>query len=351
VTDAMSFVDSSGNFIIFGYLCNKLNIYQNNMFVYKINMNSKQTQFKLFNDIMFCYDMVERKERKGFYAFIFGRSEKNTNEMVRLDSSLNIQSFFSFDQILEGVHSSAKWFSDTTLICVSEIVHSNYPAPGVKRGITSIILNPEDTIISQTDIEVNDTLTFPACRDIISVNGDNSAYIGGIKNFDVNGGGGYWSTYKSWFSLTRLDKDLNIIWTKYYGGDAYYVLWTVKATSDGGCLLLGTRYDYLTQNEERDIFIIKVDENGNVTSVKDNPGIMAKEAILYPNPGANTLHIQTALKDATLEMYDANGRLVVQQNINETTSVNTSALNQGMYFYRIMQNGEVKDSGKWVKQQ
>ena len=72
---------------------------------------------------------------------------------------------------------------------------------------------------------------------------------------------------------------------------------------------------------------------------------------LLPNPGTNTLYIQTTLKDAKLEMYDANGRLVVQQNINETTSVNTSALNPSMYFYRVMQNGEVKDSGKWVKQQ
>jgi len=80
------------------------------------------------------------------------------------------------------------------------------------------------------------------------------------------------------------------------------------------------------------------------------PSISAETTIqLYPNPGINDLYIQTALKEANIEMYDVTGRLITQQNINKTTTVNTSALHPGMYFYRILQNGVVKESGKWMK--
>lgn len=71
---------------------------------------------------------------------------------------------------------------------------------------------------------------------------------------------------------------------------------------------------------------------------------------LYPNPGISALYIQTASEKANFEMYDATGKQVMQQNINGSTTVNTSALHPGMYFYRILQNGIIKKSGKWMKQ-
>ncbi|MDZ7776904.1 MAG: T9SS type A sorting domain-containing protein [Bacteroidales bacterium] len=41
------------------------------------------------------------------------------------------------------------------------------------------------------------------------------------------------------------------------------------------------------------------------------------------------------------------GQMVVQAQNQKT--INTSALNSGIYFYRITQNGEILSSGKWVK--
>ena len=72
---------------------------------------------------------------------------------------------------------------------------------------------------------------------------------------------------------------------------------------------------------------------------------------LSPNPGSNTLYIQTSLKDAKFELYDITGRQVIKRSINKVnTTINTSALLPGMYFYRFTLNGEVKESGKWVKE-
>jgi|GEM_PF-718294 len=72
---------------------------------------------------------------------------------------------------------------------------------------------------------------------------------------------------------------------------------------------------------------------------------------LYPNPGNNVLCLQTLLKNADFELYDITGRRIVQQKIDRAnTIINTSALLPGMYFYRFTLNGEVKESGKWVKE-
>lgn len=81
------------------------------------------------------------------------------------------------------------------------------------------------------------------------------------------------------------------------------------------------------------------------------PSVSAETTVkLYPNPGINDLYIKTASEKVNFEMYDATGKQIMQQNINGNTAINTSALHSGMYFYRILQNGVVKESGKWVKE-
>jgi len=78
-------------------------------------------------------------------------------------------------------------------------------------------------------------------------------------------------------------------WQKYYGGDACYLLMSILATQDGGCVMAGSRYDYQTQNMERDVYILKVDEDGLITWAYNIPEV-TKETLIYPNPG-NDLNI------------------------------------------------------------
>jgi hypothetical protein len=66
------------------------------------------------------------------------------------------------------------------------------------------------------------------------------------------------STFDSWFHLIKINPDISPIWEYWYGGDAYYFLYSILATNDGGCIMVGNRYDYETQNQERDIFIVKL---------------------------------------------------------------------------------------------
>jgi len=119
---------------------------------------------------------------------------------------------------------------------------------------------------------------------------------------------------------------------------------------DHGCLLLGSTFNYLTQDMERDILIIKVDENGLWTGSHDIISTIVHDAILYPNPGNARLCVETGLKDAGFELYDVLGNNRMHQILNPgLTVISTQDLTTGMYFYRITQKDRVVESGTWVK--
>lgn len=86
-----------------------------------------------------------------------------------------------------------------------------------------------------------------------------------------------------------------------------------------------------------------------VTGVHDNKKSVAS---LYPVPTKDVLHVVLTnnAAQATIELYDLQGRSVLTQNLENTSKVLVNDLNAGMYFYRISTgNGKVQ-SGKFVKE-
>ena len=87
----------------------------------------------------------------------------------------------------------------------------------------------------------------------------------------------------------------------------------------------------------------------------------------YPNPGGNTFNIRTGLRDAWVEVYDLNGRLVHRQDITENvTAINTTDWSEGTYVWKVYASdggpstlrgasgatgsGTLAETGKWVKE-
>ena len=76
-----------------------------------------------------------------------------------------------------------------------------------------------------------------------------------------------------------------------------------------------------------------------------------KLAIAYPNPGGNTLNIRTALQNARVEVYDIHGRLIHSQALTENvTAIDTTDWDAGVYVWKVMTNGRVVETGKWIKE-
>ena len=114
--------------------------------------------------------------------------------------------------------------------------------------------------------------------------------------------------------------------------------------------MVGNRYDYETQNQERDIYIVKVDSNGLINWTQEIP-IDKSETTVYPNPGTNQLNIKTTGNEMDFELLNINGQVVIRQMLDGNQStINTESLESGIYFYRLIdkKNKAVK-TGKWIK--
>lgn len=125
-------------------------------------------------------------------------------------------------------------------------------------------------------------------------------------------------------------------------------VYEISAARDGGALVVFKSYNLNNENERF----------GTVTKFPAEAFLDVEEAhtnglklaIAYPNPGHDKLNIRTALPDARVEVYDANGRLVHSQGITENvTSINAEAWSEGGYVWKVMINGNEAESGKWVK--
>ncbi len=76
-----------------------------------------------------------------------------------------------------------------------------------------------------------------------------------------------------------------------------------------------------------------------------------KVAVAYPNPGKDVLNIRTGLRDAWVEVYDSNGRLIHSQALTENvTGIDAGDWAEGIYVWKVMAEGKEAECGKWVKE-
>ncbi len=124
-------------------------------------------------------------------------------------------------------------------------------------------------------------------------------------------------------------------------------------TSDGGCMIAGTRYDFSQPEQRLDLYIFKVDSLGNYTPLAVEEGKPnANKATIYPNPGTSELNISfsSCEQGAVFTLYTIAGQKIVSQTLdNEQTQIATGHLSTGLYVYELRLNGAPVDRGKWVK--
>lgn len=162
---------------------------------------------------------------------------------------------------------------------------------------------------------------------------------------------GFWNDLDSYLEINRLNADFQREASFFYdleGDRMHSEVYEISAARDGGALVVFKSYNLNNENERF----------GTVTKFPAEAFLDVEEAhtnglklaIAYPNPGHDKLNIRTALPDARVEVYDANGRLVHSQGITENvTSINAEAWSEGGYVWKVMINGNEAESGKWVK--
>ena len=164
----------------------------------------------------------------------------------------------------------------------------------------------------------------------------------------------------SWVVIERLDNDFNTITEVYYSTDSdlrWYCAESITLTKDCGVLMTAQSRDLTDLNQWGSVVVkFPAEAFVGIEEAHDN-GL--KVAIAYPNPGKDVLNIRTGLKDARVEVYDMNGRLVHRQNITENvTAIDATDWTEGVYVWKVYtsESGSstgsttLVETGKWVKE-
>jgi len=235
-----------------------------------------------------------------------------------------------------------KWDSDTSFYMTGEWDDGNDHDIGLYRQFHPI--DTADNIFKSWGTSYLDLPAFSA----LDFQNKDSIFIGGTKNFGM-----FYAPWSNWYYVLQTDSNLNIRWERFYGGDACYWMQKIIAANDGGCIMVGTRYDYQNVSEEElDIHILKLNSEGLLVNIQEEPGIEMREALVFPNPGTDYIKVRVAAhyNQSTFELFDINGRIVLTENITgKWGEINTSHLTSGAYTYRVYNEEGLFESGKWLK--
>lgn len=263
---------------------------------------------------------------------------------MHLDTAFNHLGFYPTPRFLSA-QLNTKWDSDTSFYMLAKT--SSHNLCFIKQH------HPFDTTSHLFNMwRPSDTLDYPAPVHGIDFNHKDSIFMGGTRNISLNSP--LYAYQPSWMVVLQSDSLLNIRWERFYGGDAYYIMHKLIRSPDGGCLVIGKRFDYQNETWQRaDIVILKLNKEGLlVGSLPQAQHIAMKEAIAYPNPGHNELRIRVGMQHPFWEfsLYDLNGRLLLQQTGEGTDATfDVSVLGSGTYIYKITNADGLYESGKWVK--
>ena len=193
-----------------------------------------------------------------------------------------------------------------------------------------------------------DTLERPAHFQAIDYINPNAIFLCGSQHLEPDSFGTLVIPNKIF--IKKVDNDLNLIWEKSYMlGANHYMPMYLLATQDGGCLVSG-KVMYDIDQEEADIFVLKINADGSVGTNE----VLVEDVlpyVFYPNPTQGKLYMQFSpdVQPKQIELYDQQGRLVRTQS-KAFESIDMSLLPAGTYTMRVtLKDGQVF-SDKVVKE-
>lgn len=153
------------------------------------------------------------------------------------------------------------------------------------------------------------------------------------------------------FYFFLFDSDLHLKGMKMYGGNTRYWFFDLLATTDGGCLITGMVPEHEGTNIY-DNYIIKVMPDDVLTHAEETPATNDWDVHIFPNPFHVALYIETIRNGLSFNLFDAMGRSVYRETMNNFTRtiIATEQLLPGFYYYQINDNNRAVQSGKLMKQ-
>lgn len=122
----------------------------------------------------------------------------------------------------------------------------------------------------------------------------------------------------------------------------------VSGMYQGNYLILGTDTISHLSGFGMDCFFAKLSSNISGISTSQPSSNLVK---IYPNPFKDELSVMYPdISEQEITLYDVCSRPLLHQKISKSTTLNTSFLASGIYFYRVMSRNVIIESGKLIKQ-
>jgi hypothetical protein len=338
-------VDYDNNIILLGSATKDVKYNDPDPFLFKCNQQGDSLKMVVhsFEYFQLLYDFLIKSDSSGYISFAYGRYPGYPSYHSSGAHYSNTYSLVDVTEIPdESFHSThtAKWINDHEFLISGNknlaIQYTAYQGVGLKWMDTSF------SILHELDYaHFLDTISYPGWERSFDWLNFNDIFFTWSKNYDD-----FYQTMPSWIVVTKLDSNFNIIYDRYYGGDAMYSSYFIEATEDGGCVILGIVYKY--QGYDYDLYLIKTDENGLVTAIDEDQLQSQLNILVYPNPCRERISFD---HDLTLvDIFDQKGQLVLRyQNYNQFSNIAVGQLQSGVYIYRALSKEGGYASGKFVK--
>jgi len=338
------FKRDSLKYFFYGGLLDSIGIYTIKPFLYEFSSSFDSICFNFWPDSTGAIQDIRIIEPNKYWSLIHG-FKSYTAHYYFFDSSYNVLHSEYVPYYLSDPF-GVKWNSDTTFYLVGEWNGGPDDDIGFAFQLYDEPNNYQNNIFNSWGTE--DTLDLPAFYGGLDFNDNDSIFIGAVSLWFSS-----FLEYENYLVVLQTDSMLNIRWERFYGGDAYYAPSKLIATPDGGCLFAGTIYDFRNSSvEKRNVYVLKVNNEGLIVGKNETPAIEMHEAIVYPNPGTTEVRVRIAAqyKESLFQLFDMNGKQVASEKIvGKWGTINTSFLKPGTYIYRISSEDGLFESGKWVR--
>jgi len=208
-------------------------------------------------------------------------------------------------------------------------------------------LNETDSVLAFNHAGCVGYIADYAGRQCLAISNPDNIYTGGFMNGDT-----YCMDTTQKIMLSNYDSLLNCRWSRFYGGDACYSLFTMDATPDGGCIIAGQYVDPSNPQNKQDVFLMKVDSMGLITTVTSHPGFSSHDLNIYPNPFHDYFVIQSGpqIVGAWFRMYDVTGCLIIERKISDTyIQEDMTGSPLGIYSWQVIKDSKVIEKGNLIK--
>ncbi len=239
---------------------------------------------------------------------------------------------------------TAKWITDSTFI-----VGCNHDRHCASTGYQErdVGLSELDTTMAVKPVHYFggvDTVDYASYTNgSIDFNSPDSILFAGTKNIIID----FLPHQNSYIMAGMTDRQLQPRFIQYYGGDAYYATEVMKCSRDGGFIIAAFRYDYLTQNSEYDVLLLKLNPQGLITNTAEPHKIPHNGISLYPNPANDRLILVLEAQQGELIIYDMMGNTTIVKHVEAGYNyIDVNKLIPGNYICEVI----TPDKLKLVKQ-